>query len=170
MSLDTAELDLYTDMCQRSQYMSHGEVFEPDYHNVSCKVRAPLRHEDRNVNLRLFGRKIFGEENLKEVNRFTRRTHKQEFMAENDVNIRGALKKQSMSKILRHGDMDSFMSSSSTCSNSGSMCHHNIPKKEISNNLRNDGEKDHQDDIVANFTDFSSSSAAVGEGGGDNNC
>lgn len=117
LSLDSSELDLYTDMCMRTQYLSHEELFDTGDDSVynpnkssSCVMKPPaipstLKPSEKPVALRIFGRKIFGEENIVEVNKFTRRTHKQEFRAENDIDLRGALKKE-LSKMLRHGDED----------------------------------------------------------------
>ena len=45
------------------------------------------------MSLRDFGQKIFANENIIEVNKFTRRTHKQEFVSEEEGDRRAALKR-----------------------------------------------------------------------------
>jgi hypothetical protein len=116
LSLNKKELDLYPDMCMQSQYLSHDEVFQSEkvIGNVSAKLkRTPPQYcvsdiEQPEEPLRIFGRKIFDEENMIEVNKFTKRTHKQEFLTETEVNLRGALKKE-LSKMF--GKLESFDSS-----------------------------------------------------------
>lgn len=114
LSLDKAELDLYSDMCLRSQHLSHEAIFEPDLRNVSSKLQQP--HKDDSLSLRAFGQQIFADENIVEVNKFTRRTHKQEFVSENAANMRGALKNELM-KMNKQGS-DTVELFSNTASNS----------------------------------------------------
>ena len=91
LSLAEEELDLYSDMCLRSQHLSHEAIFEPDFEIMSSTVKQP--HDDHNMSLRDFGQKIFANENIIEVNKFTRRTHKQEFVSEEEGDRRAALKR-----------------------------------------------------------------------------
>ena len=99
LRLDEAELDLYPEMCLKSQYLSHEEMFDQGLKNVTSKIKKAEEPAREHVNLRTFSRRIFSEQNIMEVNKFSRRTHKQEMLSEEEVEKRNYSRRRRRSEL-----------------------------------------------------------------------